>query len=184
VATPEPVKVAAPEAPKAAPVASVPAHEHATQLPAAHHDSGNVEAPLSAVLKSGTVEPAPAAAAAEPVAAAAAPAAPEPMPAATPAEPAAVATEALGALPDLPTRDQIVAGFEQARAAIETCAAGKHGTVKIQATIANSGRVASALVDGAFVGTPEGSCIARAVRAARFPQFSQASLKVSYPIAL
>jgi hypothetical protein len=186
VATPEPVEVAAPEAAKAAPVASIPTHERSAQLPAAHHESGSVEAALSAVLKNGAAEPAAPAPAAEPVAqtAAAAPAAPEPTPAATLAEPAAVATDALGALPDLPTREEIVAGFEQARAAIDTCAAGKHGTVKIQATIANSGRVASALVDGVFGGTPEGSCIARAVRAARFPQFSQASLKVNYPIAL
>lgn len=186
VAVQAPTQVAAPapvEA-KAAPVASTPAHERVT-APVAHQSNGDeVKAALSAVLKNQAAEPA-APAAAQPVATRAAPEAPvATTAAATPAAPAPVAADALGALPDLPTREEIVAGFEQSRGAFETCAAGKHGLVKIQANIANSGRVASAMIDGVFVGTPEGSCIARAVRSARFPQFSQASLKVSYPIAL
>lgn len=184
VAVQAPAPVPAPVATKAAPAASLPAHEHAQ--PVAQHGS-TVEAALSAVLKNEATEHGAAAPAAEPaaVAAAQAPAAPEPTLAAAPAEPAAAAPAAsLGALPDLPTREEVVAGFEQVRAALDTCAAGKHGTVKIDATIANSGRVAQAVINGAFVGTPEGSCMARAVRGVRFPAFSQQSLKVSYPIAL
>lgn len=170
---------------KAAPAANVPAHEHAQ--PIAQHAGTTVEAALSAVLKNEAAEHAAPAPAAEPpvaIAAAQAPAAPEPTPAAAPAEAAAAPAAALGALPDLPTREEVVAGFEQVRAALDTCAAGKHGLVKVDATIANSGRVAQAVINGAFVGTPEGSCMARAVRSARFPAFSQQSLKVSYPIAL
>jgi hypothetical protein len=56
--------------------------------------------------------------------------------------------------------------------------------VSIDATLANSGRVAHAQIGGVFGGTPEGSCIARAVRGAHFPAFSQQSLKLTYPIAL
>jgi hypothetical protein len=180
VQAPAPVEEApVPVAAKAAPVASKTAREQRVTAPVAHQsDSDEVKAALSAALKNEA--PAVPAPAEQPVAAPAA----EPTVAATSAAPAAVPTDALGALPDLPTREEIVAGFEQARGAIETCAAGKHGLVKIQATIANSGRVASAVIDGAFVGTPEGSCMARAVRATRFPAFSQASLKVSFPIAL
>ena len=70
------------------------------------------------------------------------------------------------------------------KAAVRECANGKPGTASIQATIASSGRISYAIVDGAFKGTPEGSCIARAVRKARFPAFSKASIKVTYPIAL
>jgi hypothetical protein len=44
--------------------------------------------------------------------------------------------------------------------------------------------VTSALIDGVFKGTPEGSCMARTVRSARFPAFSQATLKVSFPVSL
>jgi hypothetical protein len=93
-------------------------------------------------------------------------------------------TEALGALPETPSRADVVAGFEAVHDAIATCAAGKHGVVQIDATIANSGRVSRSLIVGVFSGTTEGSCMARAARAARFPQFSQPSLNVNYPIAL
>jgi hypothetical protein len=63
-------------------------------------------------------------------------------------------------------------------------AQGKHGLTSIDVTIVNSGRVSRALVDGVFKGTPEGSCLARAVRGAHFPRFSQPSLRVSYPLSL
>ena len=91
---------------------------------------------------------------------------------------------AAAALPEIPTRAEVSAGFDAVRGALQTCAAGKQGVVDIDATVAGSGRVTYALIDGVFKGSPEGSCMARAVRAARFPQFSRPSLKVSYPIAL
>jgi hypothetical protein len=156
------------------------AHEAAVPQ---HRAIENADTALQAALNHQVTE---APAAVEPTANVAAPvqAEPEHAPAVASAEPAAEPAEALGALPDLPTREQIVAGFEQARAAIDTCAAGKHGIVTVDATIANSGRVAHAQIGGVFVGTPEGSCIARAVRGTRFPAFSQQSLKITYPIAL
>jgi len=101
-------------------------------------------------------------------------------PAATPAaDPAALAA----ALPESPTRAEVTAGFQAIHDQLVQCAAGKHGVAKVAVTIANSGRVSSALIEGQFQGLPEGSCMARAVRSARFPQFSQPSLKVTYPIA-
>jgi hypothetical protein len=98
-------------------------------------------------------------------------------------EPAAETT-AVADLPQTPTREQVTAGFESVREAVLECAAGQHGVATIQASIAGSGRVAQALVSGAFQGTPAGSCIARAVRTAKFPSFSQDRLSVSYPFAL
>jgi hypothetical protein len=78
----------------------------------------------------------------------------------------------------------VAAGFEAVRVQIQQCAAGQHGIAQIAATIASTGRISHALVEGPFAGTPEGSCMARAVRAARFPSFSQANLKVAYPVSL
>jgi hypothetical protein len=88
------------------------------------------------------------------------------------------------ALPDSPSREDVVAALERVHGDLEQCVAGKHGVAKIEVTIANTGRVSRAVVDGVFKGTPEGSCIARAVRGARFPLFSQPSLSVSYPVSL
>jgi hypothetical protein len=97
--------------------------------------------------------------------------------------PVPVADES-AALPDSPSREDVVAALERVHGDLEQCVAGKHGVAKIEVTIANTGRVSRAVVDGVFKGTPEGSCIARAVRGARFPLFSQPSLSVSYPVSL
>ncbi len=94
------------------------------------------------------------------------------------------AAAALAALPQTPSREQVIAGFETVQAALAQCAAGKHGVAQIEATIASSGRISHALIGGDFQGSAEGSCMARVVRAASFPQFRQSMLKVSYPVAL
>jgi hypothetical protein len=39
-------------------------------------------------------------------------------------------------------------------------------------------------VSGPFAGTPVGSCVARAVRAARFPPFAEDRFEVTYPFQL
>jgi hypothetical protein len=100
-----------------------------------------------------------------------------------PAEPAVLGSDDV-ALPEVLTREQVVAGFESAREAVLQCAGGKHGIVTFTTTIANSGRVSRAVLEGVFQGSPEGSCMARAVRSARFPRFSQQTLNVTYPISL
>jgi hypothetical protein len=97
------------------------------------------------------------------------------------AEPAAVVP---AAVPERLTREQVAAGFDALRPALEQCASGANGLVEIDAAIAGSGRVAHAVIGGTFVGTPEGSCMARAVRAARFPESAQARMSVHYPISL
>jgi hypothetical protein len=111
------------------------------------------------------------------------PAPPEPS---VPVAEAAMPVEAVAAadLPEYPSREQVTAGFESVRAALSQCAAGRSGRVDIDASIASTGRIVHALVGGDFRGTVEGSCMARAVREAKFPAFSQARLKVSYPISL
>lgn len=89
-----------------------------------------------------------------------------------------------GALPETPSRDDVINAFTRIQPELSACTQGKHGLTSVDATVVNTGRVARALVDGVFKGTPEGSCIARAVRSASFPRFSQPSLRVSYPLSL
>lgn len=183
--------IAAPPAPEAAvtaPIAAQPAP--VTAQPAAVIAQPVVAAPAAPVVaavvpkaeriapvQAAAVQPAPHVARTTP------PAPPEPaVPVAEAATPAAVAPAA--DLPEYPTREQVTAGFEGVRSALAQCAAGRAGTVEIKASIASNGRIAHALVGGDFSGTPEGSCMARAVREAQFPAFTQPRLKVSYPFAL
>lgn len=110
------------------------------------------------------------------------PAPPEPVapPLTQPVAPAPVAVD----LPAYPSRQQVTAGFEAMRGALKQCAAGRGGRIEVKASVTSNGRVVHALIDGDFEGSPEGSCMARAVREAQFPAFSQPRLKVSYPFAL
>jgi hypothetical protein len=87
-------------------------------------------------------------------------------------------------LPTQPSREQIKVGIEAVRAAVQTCAGVLHGTSTVRLTIASTGRVTSATIEGAFAGTPEGSCMARALRSASFARFSLPSLQVTYPFRL
>jgi hypothetical protein len=89
-----------------------------------------------------------------------------------------------GAVQERLTRAQVAAAFDAVRSEVERCAQGAHGIVEIDAAITSSGRVAHALIGGTFVGTPVGSCMARAVRAARFPESAQQRTNVRYPISL
>ena len=59
------------------------------------------------------------------------------------------------------------------------------GTAFIRTTFTSEGRVTEARVVGPpFAGTPAGSCMARAVRAAVVPRFTRPSLTVTYPFVI
>lgn len=68
--------------------------------------------------------------------------------------------------------------------AVRACANGQTGLANVQIIFASSGRVTTANVAPPFAGTPAGSCIARAVRAATVPAFTRATFQVNYPFAL
>lgn len=108
-----------------------------------------------------------------------APVAAEELPSAAPNDVAPAET-----LPAVPTREGVVASIDAVRPAVRACAATRHGSAPVLVTVGSNGRVRSAVVSGTFAGTPEGSCIARAVRAAEFPAFTQATFELSYPFAL
>jgi hypothetical protein len=103
--------------------------------------------------------------------------APRPAPAAAP--------EPDEPLPETPDRADVLSAMGSVRDAVATCAAGRGGVVTVRATFAgSSGRVTTAVIEGAFAGTAEGSCMARAIRAARVPRFAQPTASVSFPFQL
>lgn len=81
-------------------------------------------------------------------------------------------------------RETVQAVMQGMEPAVRACAADRHGTAQIDVVVQASGRVSTATVTGAFQGTPEGSCMARALRSARFPPFTDAPLRFRYPFAL
>ncbi|HEX7477577.1 MAG TPA: zinc-ribbon domain-containing protein [Polyangiales bacterium] len=86
-------------------------------------------------------------------------------------------------LPESPSRDETLSAMRGVESAVQACANGQEGTANVQIQVAGStGRVTSANVDG--ITGPVGSCIARAVRAAKFPRFSKASFAVKFPYRL
>jgi hypothetical protein len=105
-------------------------------------------------------------------------------PAAEPAAAPAAAAPAEDALPETLSREQVAASFEKVREQLSACAEGGHGVATANVTISGAGRVTYAMIEGSFAGTPQGSCMAREVRKASFPHFSDPNLKVSYPFSL
>lgn len=92
--------------------------------------------------------------------------------------------EATGPSGAQPSREAVQQSLLAMRPQLEACAAGRRGTVDARVRIAGSGRVTYTLIQGDFAGTPEGSCIARALRAATFPPFSGPVFQVQFPFAL
>ena len=88
-------------------------------------------------------------------------------------------------LPLTPAREDVADAMSRVHQAVRDCAPGYSGsTVQVRTTFVSSGRVTTAMVDGPLAGTPEGSCVALAVRDARLPEFEQDSFVVAYPFAL
>jgi len=88
-------------------------------------------------------------------------------------------------LPETPSREQVARALRSVEGAVRSCGQGQSGVAMTQVTVdGSSGRVTNARVQGQFAGTPEGSCIARAVRRARFPRFKRPSFQVTFPYRL
>jgi len=88
-------------------------------------------------------------------------------------------------LPETPSREQAMRALRSVEGAVKACADGQHGVAMTQVTVSGSnGRVSRAVVQGQFAGTPQGSCVARAVRRARFPRFTRSTFQVTFPYRL
>jgi hypothetical protein len=83
-------------------------------------------------------------------------------------------------LPATPPRGEVQSALQSASSEVSRCANGRSGNAAVDVTFASSGRVTTALVSPPFSGTPEGSCMARALRTMRVPAFSQASFHVTH----
>lgn len=88
------------------------------------------------------------------------------------------------ALPETPSREQVRAAMTSIQPELARCAKDRHGVAQVSLTVRSRGNVSYAVVGGAFAGSPEGSCIAKAVKDAKFPAFSRPSFKVTYPVRL
>jgi predicted Zn finger-like uncharacterized protein len=88
-------------------------------------------------------------------------------------------------LPEQPSRDAVASALRSVAGPVRSCGAGQRGTANTTIVISGStGRVQSARVAGQFAGTPVGQCVARAVRAARFPRFSRPTFSVTFPYSI
>lgn len=96
----------------------------------------------------------------------------------------AEASAAKSNLPDQPSRDQVISAMTSVKGAVSSCAKGGQGGVAtVTVSVAGStGRVTNATVSG--VTGPTGSCVAQAVRKARFPKFQSKVFKVQFPFKL
>jgi len=113
------------------------------------------------------------------------PSAPSTAIAATTAVPARHTRQSATALPAIPTREQVVRALRPLEADVRRCAEGHYGVASVRIAVHPTGRVTTATVTGGSVtGTPAGSCIARTLRRARFPRFTQPRFVVQYPFQL
>jgi hypothetical protein len=78
----------------------------------------------------------------------------------------------------------VIGAMRGVSGAVQACGQGRTGVAQVSVTFASSGRVTSANVGPPFAGTPQGSCIARAVRGATVPSFSRATFTVNYPFSI
>lgn len=90
----------------------------------------------------------------------------------------------LGEMKEIPGRDDVLAALDPLRSAISNCVHGQRGVAQLDITVAGTGLVAYAVVGGDFAGTPEGSCVARVARTARFVPFSKPRFRVIFPFSL
>lgn len=79
-----------------------------------------------------------------------------------------------------PSRADVIAAMARVQPAVKACFAGTHGVVTVDMTVKGSGRVSQANVTGQTGAI--GSCIARAVRKAKFPEFTADSISIRYPM--
>ncbi|MEM6961884.1 MAG: GYF domain-containing protein, partial [Myxococcota bacterium] len=85
-------------------------------------------------------------------------------------------------LPEAPDRPAVLSALTRVAPQVAACGNGQHGTAFAAVTVSGaSGRVTNVQVTGEFAGTAVGSCVARAVRGARFPRFSRSTFSVNFP---
>jgi hypothetical protein len=82
------------------------------------------------------------------------------------------------------TGDDFKAGMAAITPAAKNCYKGTQGTATVKLVIAPTGKISKVTVGGQFAGTPEGECVANAVKGASFPAWDGGPESFSYPILL
>lgn len=96
---------------------------------------------------------------------------------------AAAAPEAAPALPERPSRGDVARALRAVQSAVDACTSDV-GVATVRLTVSGDGTVTAASATGDYAGTSAGGCMADAVRGARFPAFSAASMTIAYPFTL
>ncbi len=87
-------------------------------------------------------------------------------------------------LPEMPSRAGVLQALKAVQPAVAACGGGVEGVAQVHITVAGpTGRVRSATVIQGVTGA-QGSCVARAVRGARFPRFRRDTFTIDYPFRL
>lgn len=88
-------------------------------------------------------------------------------------------------LPGELTRGDIVNAMSRIKPRAEQCFAETKtpSLINVKLTVASSGRVTAAKVQGDVAGTPAGDCLEAAARAATFRSFNRPSLTLTWPFA-
>lgn len=101
-----------------------------------------------------------------------------------PSKPAASAAASEN-LPATPSRDDVLGAMKGISSAVQACGGGQSGVAMAKVGVTgSSGKVSSVDVSGQFAGSPVGSCVAKEVRKAKFPKFSQSTFSFSYPFKI
>ena len=82
------------------------------------------------------------------------------------------------------TGDDFKKGMSAIAGKAQGCYKGTQGTATVKLTIAPSGQIAKVSIGGQFAKTPEGECVANAVKAASFPAWDGHPQSFTYPILL
>ena len=89
-----------------------------------------------------------------------------------------------GGMPNIPTKSQVKAAMGPVAAKAKSCSRFSTGTVQLQVTVGNNGRVKESKALGSFANTTAGKCVEMMARTARFSKFSESAFTFTYPVIL
>lgn len=88
-------------------------------------------------------------------------------------------------LPDTPSRSAVSRALGGLMGQIRRCAGDQVGLANARIRVRNDGTVASVSIAGSpFGGTPQGACMERVVRQARFPRFRRSNFDITFPFSV
>ncbi len=100
-------------------------------------------------------------------------------------EPAPTMEASNANLPETPSRAAVTRALGGLMSRMRQCAGDQVGIATARIRVSNNGQVQSANIGGRpFGGTPQGDCMERVVKTARFPRFTRSHFDVTYPFSI